>query len=66
MKKYKVTFHDIFEAEGEADCFAQLIQRMWSVVYHDDVTAFEIEEVEENVHPRSLLGKYKNDPDVTA
>ena len=46
MKKYKVTFHDIFLAHDEKDCFAQLIQAMWSVVYHEDVTAFEIEEVE--------------------
>ncbi len=70
MKKYKVTFHDIFEAESEADCFAQLIQGMWDVVYHDDVTAFEIEEVEgADEKSKRVLNEIQarlEHPDVTA
>ena len=72
LKKYKVTFHNIFDAESEEDCFAQIIQGMWDVVYHDDTTAFKIEEV--NLAPDQILNHidWKNrlarwkDPDVTA
>ena len=70
MKKYKVTFHDIFLAHDEKDCFAQLIQAMWSVVYHDDVTAFEIEEVEgADEKSKRVLNEIQDrweHPDVTA
>ena len=70
MKKYKVTFHDIFLAHDEKDCFAQLIQGMWDVVYHDDVTAFEIEEVEgADKKSKRVLNEIQDrweHPDVTA
>ena len=70
MKKYKVTFHDIFLAHDEKDCFAQLIQAMWCVVYHDDVTAFEIEEVEgADEKSKRVLNEIQDrweHPDVTA
>ena len=70
MKKYKVTFHDIFLAHDEKDCFAQLIQAMWSVVYHDDVTTFEIEEVEgADEKSKRVLNEIQDrweHPDVTA
>jgi hypothetical protein len=47
MKKYKVTFIDITEAENEEDAYARLIEYLRGVVRYEDVTAFDFEEVKE-------------------
>ena len=44
MKKYKVTFSDVLEAETEEDCYEQLFEYLRSVLHFEDVTAFEFEE----------------------
>ena len=44
MKKFKVTFTDVFEAEAEEDCYEQLLEYLRGVVHFEDVTAFEFEE----------------------
>tara|TARA_B110000014_G_C20067858_1_gene556637 strand:+ start:956 stop:1129 length:174 start_codon:yes stop_codon:yes gene_type:complete len=44
MKKYKVTFSDVLEAETEEDCYEQLFEYLRSVLHYEDVTAFEFEE----------------------
>ena len=48
MKKYKVTFTDVFEAEAEEDCYEQLFEYLRSVLYYEDVTAFNFEEIKED------------------
>tara|TARA_B100000809_G_C14699786_1_gene373707 strand:- start:29 stop:217 length:189 start_codon:yes stop_codon:yes gene_type:complete len=44
MKKFKVTFTDVFEAETEEDCHEQLFEYLRSVLHFEDVTAFGFEE----------------------
>ena len=44
MKKFKVTFTDVFEAETEEDCYEQLFEYLRSVLHYEDVTAFEFKE----------------------
>ena len=48
MKKFNVTFEDVFAAESEEDCYKELLIFLGDCVRHDDVTAFEFKEVKDN------------------
>lgn len=45
MKKFKVTFTDILEANTEEDAYDNLLDYLKDVVAYSDVTAFEFQEV---------------------
>lgn len=46
--KFKVTFTDVFEnVESEEQVYDALIEYLHQCVKHEDVTAFEIEEIKE-------------------
>ena len=47
MKKFKVTFLDIIEAETEVDAFDEIIKMSKDGADNGDVTAFEFKELEE-------------------
>jgi len=44
MKKFNVTFEDVFEAESEEDCYEILLDYLNDCVNYEDVTAFEFNE----------------------
>jgi len=47
MKKFKVTFFDIVEAETEADAYDEIIKYMKDVADNGDVTAFDFKQLED-------------------
>ena len=47
MKKFKVTFLDVIEAETEVDAYDEIIEMSRDVANNGDVTAFQFEELKE-------------------
>lgn len=45
MKRFYVTFTDVFEADSEEDVIQQLLTYLGDVVVFTDVTAFDIGEI---------------------
>lgn len=45
MKKFMVTFKDVFEAETEDQCYDKLREYLTDCVNFGDVTAFEFEDI---------------------
>ena len=45
MKRFYVTFTDVFEADSEEDVIQQLLAYLGDVVVFTDVTAFDIGEI---------------------
>ena len=45
MKKFEITFKDVFEAENEETVYQHLLDYLNEVVKMEDVTAFEFKEV---------------------
>ena len=48
MKKYKVTFEDVFEAHTEEGAYDEVIKYCYDVGFTADVTAFNFEEIKED------------------
>ena len=46
MKKFEITFKDVFEAEDEETAYQYFLDYLHEVVKMEDVTAFEFKEVE--------------------
>lgn len=48
MKRYKVTFKDIFEVESEDEAYDVLLDYLAEIVRYEDVTAFDFKEIQES------------------
>ena len=46
MKKFKITFEDVFIAEDKEQAYERLLDYLHEIVRVEDVTAFEFKEVE--------------------
>jgi len=47
--KFKVTFEDVIEAETEEDAYDEMIKYCYEIGFNADVTAFNFEEVKDEV-----------------
>ena len=47
MKKFRVTFQDVIEAETEEQAYDEMIKYCFDVHNNEDVTAFNFEEINE-------------------
>lgn len=48
MKKYRVTFKDVFEVENEDEAYDVLLDYLAEIVRYGDVTAFDFKEIKES------------------
>lgn len=52
VKKFLVTFKDVFEARSEEECYTILIKYLQDCVTFQDVVAFDFEELTEPQPPQ--------------
>jgi len=48
--KYKITFEDIIEADSEEEAYDKMVEYCGDVYETEDVTAFNFEELRENLN----------------